>query len=321
MMPKPRFRPKSERLPTRCAVTIIAGFKCSGGVVLCADTQETISISGIPLSKRKVPKLRFHERDPIQLQMAGEAPLAVAFCGAGDGAFIDKLVDNAWRDVAYKKSCSSVWEAASAIEDSIKETYKDFGAIYQVGLCPSAELLYGVKAAGGVQLFSADGPVVNEIDEFRSGGCGYYMADFLAQRMHDKCLSAHQCAILAAYILFQAKEHVDGCGGDSHIAVLREDESCGLIGWHQLEAITKLLEYVDKESGKIILDASDLGNSDEEFAKKTQETLRWIQEVRKTRRKDLEDSLSFWRTFQQGLLGREIPTDSLGLPKPQDSEK
>src|SRR6266404_5629863 len=63
------------------AVTIIAGFKGYDGIVLCADTQETVQ--GF---KRKVPKLRV---EPAKV--GGD--LAVAFCGAGHGPFIDKVVD------------------------------------------------------------------------------------------------------------------------------------------------------------------------------------------------------------------------------------
>ena len=49
-------------------MTIIAGFKCSEGIVICADTQETIGTS-----KRSVPKLRFepfggpHEGDTLAI--------------------------------------------------------------------------------------------------------------------------------------------------------------------------------------------------------------------------------------------------------------
>jgi 20S proteasome alpha/beta subunit len=58
--PKPRiFRPKPRRLQKRRAVTIVAGFKTIDGIVLCADTQETIG----GISKRNVPKLRFEPGD------------------------------------------------------------------------------------------------------------------------------------------------------------------------------------------------------------------------------------------------------------------
>src|ERR1700736_2006283 len=74
------------------AVTIVAGFKCKEGIVLCADKQETIE----PL-KRHVPKLRIEpKRDFYGGDLADE--LMVAFAGAGNGPFIDKLVSRAWED-------------------------------------------------------------------------------------------------------------------------------------------------------------------------------------------------------------------------------
>lgn len=75
-------------------MTIIAGFKSCEGIVICADTQESVS----NISKRNVHKLRF---EPLPLAFYGEQAhegdtIAAAFCGAGHGPFIDKLVNGAW---------------------------------------------------------------------------------------------------------------------------------------------------------------------------------------------------------------------------------
>jgi hypothetical protein len=149
----------------------------------------------------------------------------------------------------------------------------------------------------------------------------HYMADFLAQRMHsNRYLSLHQCVILAAYILFQAKEHVDGCGGASHIAVLRENKSSGLIGWQQLEAITKILEFVDRETGKIILESSNLETEDDEFSDSMQEIVKWVTDFRNSRRNEMRNSLSFWTDFEKEFLGEAFPKDSLGLPIKPDGQ-
>jgi hypothetical protein len=54
-LPKP-FRPpilKPRRLLKEIAVTIAVGFQCREGIVLCADSQETIS-GYIKLDQRKV---------------------------------------------------------------------------------------------------------------------------------------------------------------------------------------------------------------------------------------------------------------------------
>lgn len=238
-------------------MTIIAGFKCFQGIVLCADTQETIS----NLSKRNVPKLRF---EPSSGPHHGDR-LAAIFCGAGEnGAFIDKLVETAWEDAQL---ATSLDEACCEMEKSIKSTYQEFGQVYQAGYCPSAELIYGIKMHNACRLFSAHGPIVNEKNEYEASGAGYYMADFLAKRMFGTHLTLHQCVILAAYILLQAKEHVDGCGGESHIAVLREEGVSGKVDRYRVEAMTELIEFADGYSGELLLNAANAQLKSAEFLK------------------------------------------------------
>ena len=255
--------PKShEAMPPRWRkhVTIVAGFKSYEGIVLCADTQETVN----NMSKRNVPKLIFQPSDHLgQSKALSEDDLAVAFCGAADnGPFVDKLVENAWEDA---QAGTSLDEVCDLIERSIKKTYKEFNHIFQTGYAPSADLIYGVKMFGDSKLFSATGPIVVEKEEHYSGGAGYYLSDFLAGRMYHSGMTLRQCVILGAYILFQTKDHVEGCGGDSQIAVLRNFGVSGKVDWRSIEAIDKMVRWEDKELGRLILYAADLEVSKEDF--------------------------------------------------------
>jgi len=307
LAPKPPLypRPKPIRLLRGRTVTIIAGFKGFDGIVLCADTQETVS----QLSKRNVPKLRF---EPFGGPHEGDG-LAVAFCGAGDnGAFIDKVVETAWEDAQV---ATSLDEACDEIEKSIKRTYQEFGQIYQPGYCPTAELIYGVKMHQGCSLFSAHGPVVNRKDGYDSWGAGYYMADFLSKRMYSAYLNIHQCAILAAYILFQAKEHVDGCGGESHIAVLRNHGVSGRVDWRYVQAITELLESADQYLGELLVKSANMELDSSEFLKEEKELIELLDALRVGQKKELD---SPWR---RNLLSRkDEKRDCFGLPMPSISE-
>jgi hypothetical protein len=145
-------------------VTIIAGFKSYEGIVLCADSQETIQPA-----KRNVPKLRYEPRESEHAE-DNFSNLAAAFRGAGDGPFIDKLVGEAWNAC---RGSSDLDAACEAIEHSIKVQYKEFGQTFQQGLCPEAQLIYGVKMDGQSRLFSAWGPIVNEKPGHESGGIGH----------------------------------------------------------------------------------------------------------------------------------------------------
>ena len=130
------------------------------------DTQETIEHS-----KRHVAKLRFEPSGLLLFEREEESnKLAAAFCGAGSGPLIDKLVEGAWEAA---QSATSLDEACVSIEVSIRAAYAEFGQIYQPGFCPQVDLIYGVKMHDGSRLFSASGPIINEKQDYYSSGSGY----------------------------------------------------------------------------------------------------------------------------------------------------
>jgi hypothetical protein len=283
-------------------VTIIAGFRCLDGIVLCADTQETLGTS-----KRNVPKLRFEPSDPITEIADNHSNLAAAFCGAGDGPFIDKLIEESWRAAKTKSNLS---EACDAVEVSIKRQYKEFGSIYQPGECPEVQLIFGMKMDGQSRLFTAIGPIVNEKFGFDSGGIGHYMADFLASKMHHAQMTSLQCAILATYILVQAKEHVDGCGGDSQIAILRNTGTSGLAWDWRMGKIAELVAAADDTAGEIIMEMSNFDQSDEKTVENVNFHLKLLHLLRESYREE---------TKKQETPELHKSLDFLGLPLPKES--
>jgi 20S proteasome alpha/beta subunit len=285
-------------------VTLVGGLRCNKGIVLLAETQETVG-----MAKRHVPKLRFEEISGAARTLSGN-DLAVAFCGAtNNGAFVDKLVDLAWQATQFQPDINSV---CKAIEKSIEDTYSHYGTTFQPGYMPSAELIYGVKMQGESRLFHASDSIVNIKDEYCTGGVGAYIADFLAARMYTTGLSIQQCVILAAYILFQAKEHVDGCGGQSHIAVLREDGASGMVDSQRIEAITQNLQRADSELGGVLLASADLELSDKEFHDQTDQAYEFLKMWREEQKKDFQKWKQFREIFDK-FYNLTINRNSLGL--------
>lgn len=303
MTSKPQCSTKVKRLSERDAVTIIAGFQCVDGVVLCADTQETIG----GLSKLNVPKLRC-EPPNFAVGFGFPSDLAVAFCGAGSGPFIDKLVDRAWEEA---RQGADFDDACLRIEGSIKEVYREYGQIYQPGFVPEAELIYGVRMDERSGLFQAVGPLVNEKSGYVSGGMGCYLANFLASRMHGSHLSVRQGIIIAAFVLFQTKEHVDGCGGESHIAVLRDRATSGKVDSKRVESLTSLLAQADRSVGEILVHCADLGLSKNDFLSKSVEIVELLETVREHEVGQLKEHYDFMKALFGGTQD-----DELGLPKP-----
>jgi hypothetical protein len=288
-------------------VTVIAGFKASDGVVLCADTQETVGVS-----KRNVPKLRVEPSadNYAMWPLRSKHDLAVAFCGATDnGPFLDEIVDKAWEAV---QEASSLKEAEQLIGQSIKDSHREFGQIYQPGYLPHAELIYGIKIKNETALFHAFGPAITKQSGHVSGGIGSYMVDFLSSRMFTGLLSIRQCVILAAYVLFQTKEHVDGCGGESHIAVLPNVGTFGLVDAGRTRALTNLLEMGDVEIGKTLLQFADIDLSSTDVKKAVNNALATALIPRETEIENQKENERWWEEFT------DIGINELGL---LDSEK
>jgi hypothetical protein len=171
---------------------------------------------------------------------------------------------------------------------------------------------------GSSKLFSATGPIVVEKQTYYSGGAGYYLADFLASRMYHDGMNLRQCVILAAYILYQAREHVDGCGGDSQIAVLRDDGVSGKVDYVAIEAINKMVRWEDAELGRLILHAADLEISKEEFMEKAKTAAELASSMRDIEKADYEATrISQQHGFGWLLSGEKEPDDKVdeyGLP-------
>lgn len=264
-------KPKLKRLPWGEAVTIAAGFYFRGGIVLCSDTQETVADS-----KTWTPKLKLEPSTMWRQDSSDDLMFAIA--GSGEGPFIDKLTERAWESIFAAETLSA---ACHLVEESIKGTYKEFGHVFQPGYLPSADLVYGIKMQGTSRLFTASGPIVSERTGHGTVGAGYYMANFLMSRLHSKILSWKQAVLLAAYILFQCKEHVNGCGGDSLIAVLSEKGHSEIIDLERVRALTEEITHVDMTLSSLLLPTLDHLTSTDAYRKDLARVVKLLMKIRK----------------------------------------
>jgi len=238
---------------------------------LCADTQETFEYT-----KTNVPKLRF-EQHKNKGEKDHADDLVIAMAGAGNGPFIDKLADRAWEDV---QAADSFDGACLEIEESIKRTHKEFGQIFQTGYLPEARLVYAVKMQGDTKLFRAHGPLVSEHHEWTSDGTGHYLANFIGGRMYNFTLSLSQLTILAAYTIFQAKEFVDGCGGETHVAVLKNEGGSARVREAEIKWIEQHIQTTDWFLDDILLKNADLDLGEKELEEAYAQHLNFLKTAR-----------------------------------------
>ena len=132
-------------------------------------------------------------------------------------------------------------------------------------------------------------------------------------------LSLNACVILAAYVLFQAKEHVNGCGGESHITILRNDGISGRVDSQRIEAITKLLKYADQEIGEVLLQVPDFTIDQKRFKEFMSANMDLLNVLRNSRKKEIQDSIATLTAVTKLLAGPDYkvePLDMFGIPMP-----
>ena len=187
-------------------MSYIAAYHCLTGIVMCADTQETVGDN-----KRYVEKISIIED--------GGYPLAVG--GAGFGPLIDaatqEIIDRAKESKPKTKS-----ELRALLRAALKEVHeKDVPALAVPVKHRSPELLVAAKPSeDDFCILYTKGRRV--LDEPRAAIIGYatpYNAELL-KRLHRESLSMQQAVMLGVYLVSQSKKLDDGVGGDTRVALI-----------------------------------------------------------------------------------------------------
>lgn len=224
-------------------MTIAAAFLCIDGIVLSSDTQE--SYGGM---KRQVSKLEVRGVTPGQL---AKSPCA-AFCGAtNDGRFYDMLIEKLWltMEAASPRGLSAMIDA---LEDELIKQYQRFLPIYPEGV-PESAILIGIWAAPGeFQLVRVDGAIVNRAVYLDAVGCGDILATYLASRLLWPKTWKEQAIPIGIYMVDQAKEHVEYCGGDVQLVIIEPDGSVERYTSEKVKDETERLRNLDLFARRIV---------------------------------------------------------------------
>ena len=171
-LPFPRFRPlgllpRPRRLPKGKRVTIAAGFVCFDGIVLCADTQETIP----GYTKNSTEKIRFWK----------DGGLGIAITGSGDSELIataGQLLEQCLTDEYLPSVLWLPENVRTMLQDTWKKFFQDCivpYAAYPRDDRPSVDLLIGIgiknERVNWQGLFKASGTTIRQIDEEGGADC------------------------------------------------------------------------------------------------------------------------------------------------------
>lgn len=190
-------------------MTIAAGFPCSDGLVLCADTQETIT---------GYAKVNTEKMTQIETPFYN-----IVFTGSGDSGLIDmtvQLMDQA----LTQKQPNAAWKIEEVLRDSLVDSFNRYvvpGFQFPAAELPATpDLLIGLQQSSSATLYRASGATFRRVYDSQCIGTGVVLGKSLIAQLFESSMTIGQGWLVALYVLHQAKTWVDGCGGNTDILLL-----------------------------------------------------------------------------------------------------
>ncbi len=216
------------------AMTIAAGFVCSDGVVLAADTQW----SG--------PTKRYHAK--LWHFPAGAGVVAVA--AAGDGIAITRWTHD-FQNLVHRSAPTTTAEILGDADETI---YPLWYKLLKDDPDAHLSLLLAVRVGRDVALFENQNqklfaPVASYSQCI---GCGATLGLYLADWLFDIDVPMVRARIIAAYLLKQVKQYDDDCGGESQILMFPRDGEPHYLPEHDIAALEGQQEYFKYATKRIL---------------------------------------------------------------------
>ncbi|MGA7792169.1 MAG: hypothetical protein WCA19_03965 [Candidatus Acidiferrales bacterium] len=241
-------------------MTIAAAFNCPEGLVLCADSQETVG----DFLKRSEPKIVVKANGCLESGEIDE-PRAVFAC-AGDGPFIDMTVEKLWRQMGRTRPTHG--DMIDAMEDELIRIHQRYWPLYPERERPMLQMLVGLYAPeDSPTLWKVDGPIVTEVKTYDCIGYGLSLGKYIGDRLFTTKMETSEAALLAIYLLEQAKNAVQYCGGESHVIMMPlPGWICRLSQDRVNKAVTAFAKF-EEQSNRLLLKALEFELGEPEMLK------------------------------------------------------
>jgi 20S proteasome alpha/beta subunit len=193
-----------QRLARLRKMTVAAGYVCDEGVVLCADTQETIP-----------GYTKTHTDKVLVAQCAG---MNLVFAGAGNNAI---QIDEAIHEISSRVT-ASIPENGAALNSVLRNTLEMLfpKAHYPRPNGQEVDLLMAVQTDKEVDLYRISDCNIAPVKMHACIGSGVILGAQLLERHYDRKVQLSEAAIISSYVLYHVKKWVDGCGGNTDIALV-----------------------------------------------------------------------------------------------------
>jgi len=206
-------RPIKPKTPRRKPMTVIAGIRCTDGLVLCADSEYTVGSGKATGAK-------------IAFSRPREGGYSLLMAGAGNMGMFDNLFQKSLAKIDAS-SDQSLAKITEIIERYLEIIYKKhiYPAPFELIDDLNFSVLIGIWTPDSkTQLFESSADVLNNVGDFDCKGIGHQFAYEVIRSMGCFPLTIDQAEMLAAEATSRAKRFSTYVSGDTAIWSQRESD-------------------------------------------------------------------------------------------------
>jgi 20S proteasome alpha/beta subunit len=280
-------------------MTIAAGFVCSDGLVLAADTLYTGE----------------NKRQGAKLWLIPHKDVWVTLAGAGSAVLIRRMRDEIKHELK-RQSPDTERQIVQLIESVLYPLY-----VKHVKPDPfdaSLDCLVGIRTVSdGCSLYESDKTALGRVDVSQCIGCGTSLGLYFADHFFESTMPLQWGRVVAAHLLQQTKMYARDCGGESHILEVPAVGEPTYVAPAVIEALEKDLTGFDKTLSSILIDAQAL--TPEDVERNRAKRAKWRAEREARERHDMSPATVTTPVSSQSLPSSiHAPKDQ--LPSPESPE-
>lgn len=268
-------------------MTIAAGFKFSGGTLLCADTEITHGWELKTVGSKILP-----------VHFASNGGSKAVFTFSGNVAYAKMFIQQCIRILA---ACDSTSMGRQKIVETVAEQLHNFRAkhIYRHPLyvnsgAPDFDLIFAIwsQHEGSGLYETSDAAVVETTnqDMYALSGAGSVLAKYVVSMLvQHPFFKLQDITTTATYMLGEVKRWVPGCGGHSELLVLDEYGDMSNVAGFDISHVAAFGEEFHSSFWGLFLEACDPSTPDHEMAKRFDMFKMVIEAMREQRRRETEE--------------------------------
>ncbi|MGD0546201.1 MAG: hypothetical protein ABR991_00040 [Terracidiphilus sp.] len=234
-------------------MTVIVGLNGYPGLILCADSQETVQ----GYSKKSVYKLEEWDHKPFRFSIGA----------AGVGHYCDMLstqISNTLLNIPT----FDLQLIGTAIQETLLDFYPKHIWSRPQGDRADVETLIAIQPLpdGHCEMFQTCETALKYIkDSFASIGIGCHLADYIAARLYSSSGGLRHQVATAVYVLSEVIENIDGCGKEPLILFFGQDGTHRQIYPDEIARFAEGFRQYDDTEKEVFQFVTDVGESSRLF--------------------------------------------------------